>query len=498
MAIATTTQAIQTDFGRIAQQGAQQIQQSQLLEEQRQERQYNKMQDLEDRYGIPPEDFTLEDTEFRTLNDVQAEAMSSARDSYFDVYKQLEKDPTNVDLKKKLSRIKGSVASIRAANEKFMTLGEEYLTKLENDEISGVDEDDLFKNLQAIEKGRYKQRFDENGRLQILTYDKDGKLEDTLSYKELINRDVISRVKVDEELDGLMERLGEDNLTTAKGGRLVTTNQFGARQQQAAMDYINSTLGEGEETLEENHALADLLYQASGKKTKKRGNFTEEERTQVKEWMMNKIAGRYDNKVTMAADPVWAQQQANYRASNRTSSKEVSADDVKIGSNGEDPMITADGRVFFSIGKGGVAIDPNKKLSRMVSGIMQAPDGTLKLQALDTEKIKGVQDSNGNIDEVATAAEAKTTVASIFSQPDEDGNVTYYKRVPKTIDFKNEPDAVNILGNLLGVEDENGIRKLLKSKFYGKYKNKADDFYNGQLQASEEEKPQLDAFGNPI
>tara|TARA_R110000822_G_scaffold36734_12_gene103239 strand:- start:5944 stop:7518 length:1575 start_codon:yes stop_codon:yes gene_type:complete len=495
MATGNPTQAIQTNFGQIAQQGVAQVQQAQALEDQRKEAKYKKMQDLEDRYGIPAEDFMLEDTEFRTLNDVQTEAMSGARDKYYDVFKKLEQDPTNVGLKKQLSRIKGSVGAIQSTHEKFMALGEEYVTKMENDEISGVDEDDLFEKLQAVEKGRYKIRWDDNDRLQVITYDEKGEISDTLNYKELINRDVISKVKVDEDLDKLMERIGEDNLTTAQGGRLVTTNAFGARQEQAAMEHIDSVLGTNEASLNENNALADLLYQQSNGKIKKRGNFTEDERQQVKEWMMNKVRGRYDNKVTMAGDPVWNQRQANANRSNRSLTKaEMEAPDSKklsvstIGGDTNEPLMR-DGKMLFNY-NGAIQLDAAKTSTRY-DGIQYGADGQIEIIGQKLIKEKGIQTVDDEAvvqktrEEIAT--KNKVSLGSVVAEyiADKAGNkmVTYYVEKP---DVTSDPQLVSKYGNILNLGDYKGVQEYLDNLIINKYdQTTLDNFKAGKTNTKE-------------
>lgn len=497
MAIATTTQPIQTDFGNIAARGVQQVQQAQQLEEQKKEREYQKMLDLEDRYGIPEEDFSLPDTEFRTLDDITTEITSQARDRYYDVFKKLQKDPQNPELKKQLGRLKGSIGQVRATHEKFMALGEDYLAKLEADKISGVDEDDLMEKLQAVESGRYKLRFDDNDRIQVLTYDSEGKLSDTLNYKELINRNAIEKIEVDETLDKFMERIGEDNLTVAENGRLVTSNVFGARQEQAAINQINSLVGTNEASLKKNDAMADLLYQATNGAVKKRENFTEKERTQVKDWLLENVRGRYDTKTTMAGDPVALANMRLQESRNTRSEKLPSIDKIKVGIDDQGGALMRDDKVVLNYA-GGIQLDPTGQ-GAVYDEIRINNRGQFELLGDKKVKLKGIQ-ATENITEEEAAEKIGVDSRMITKVNNGNGTYTYYKSEP--VVTKSEQD-ISKFANIIGVEDIDGLRNALNQKVTEKFgKENLDAFYRGEVKnkptQEQQAQPTVITEGSPL
>ena len=160
MAVAQSTQAIQTNFGDIVQRGVAGYQRAQALEDARQQREYDRQLEFEDRYGLDESLFQLEDTEFRTLNDATTEALAQARDRYYDVYKALQKDPTNVDLKKRLGKVRNFVTTMGQSHQKMMEMGQNYLQKVQEGKISGVDEDNWREQLEAYDEGRVRVMMD--------------------------------------------------------------------------------------------------------------------------------------------------------------------------------------------------------------------------------------------------------------------------------------------------------------------------------------------------
>lgn len=474
------TEAITEDFGGIAMQGAQMLNQQLQQNKINEDKEYQKKLDFEDRYGLNESLFQLEDTEFRTVNDATTEALSLYRDRYYDVYKQLEEDPTNLGLKKRLGKIKNSVTMMGQANTKMQAIGADYLAKIEAGEISGVDADDWQAKIEATEKGNLKINVDENDSLQLLFYDNDGKLNSVLPYKELIGSSLIKKFDTDTELNEMVKTLGGYTSSSKEGMYIRTQNLYGQKQIDTVDDWLSGQLQDPEVT-------ADLLYQATGQK--KATGHTDADKEAIRGFIQGQVQGRYSETDTIKADGV-AVASMRVAASNRAAdAKTVSSSDVNIATNGEAPLMRPDGSVEFTIGKGGIAIDPNKKLSRMVSGIIQQPDGTLALKAMDTEKIKGVQNEDGSINKEETAKQAGVTLASIFADKDENNAVTYYKRVPKIITMDDEPDAISRMGNKLKVQDEAGLSNMLKGRFNARFPDKAQSFYNGQMTAPNQEQP---------
>jgi FMN phosphatase YigB (HAD superfamily) len=111
------TQAPNVDFGQVVRQGVQDIitQQDKIKAEK--ERQEAKRAELYDKYGFDEELAVLPDSEFRTANDAALEAVSKLRDRYYDVYKQLEGNPNNIELRKRLGNITNNIKRLKATHE---------------------------------------------------------------------------------------------------------------------------------------------------------------------------------------------------------------------------------------------------------------------------------------------------------------------------------------------------------------------------------------------
>ena len=89
------TQAVSTNFGDIMRQGqaeARAVRSERRLEQQLVDK---RRKEFKDEWGIDEDLFNLDDTEFRTVNDATTEALHKYRDRYYDVYKQLEKEPVS-------------------------------------------------------------------------------------------------------------------------------------------------------------------------------------------------------------------------------------------------------------------------------------------------------------------------------------------------------------------------------------------------------------------
>lgn len=489
MAVAQPTQAIQTNFGDIVQRGVSNVQAAEERAYQRQEQERQKALDFEDRYGIPEELFQLEDTEFRTLNDVTTESLSMARDAYYEAYKALEKDPTNVELKKKLGKIKNTVSVLGMNHEKMKALGEKYVKMLAEDKVSGVYEDEVKNMLEGYDKGLVKTKFDEDGNFQYLFYDKKGKLQDVKSYTEIGRYDFAEKINVDAELKTLMENVGSDTITEKQGNYLVTKNVFGDRQRDAVSDYIDSQLGTDEESLEENDVLADLLYQATGGSIKKKENFTEDERQLVKEWMMGRAMNRYNQETKMQADPI-SLNDRRAAASGSGKDTRTGADLIEVATVGDSAQRTSDGSVVYTLGKPS-PISATKS-DRRVNRIQYNPNtGAIELEAEDRIKLKGVQEAN------SIKKEKPDSIIEELMMPD--GTTTYYLVDPYVISSTNETGAkeINTFANYNNLGNMKQLTKTLIDKYESEY---------GEMNLERvEQQPTIDtdsvkkdAFGNPI
>lgn len=491
------TQAITEDFGGIARQSVQDFEAKKERDYLNQERKYQKDLQLEDRYGIVDEDYILPDTEFRTLNDTTTELMSQYRDMHWDTFEKLKQNPNDDNLKKKLGKINGSVKQMGMAHKKMVALGDEFITLLKEDKLSGVDEDNYRERLEAYDEGRIKGKVDENANMQILFYDKKGKLQEVVPYNELIKGTPTKRVDVDVELDGLTQRIGSTQETYKEGNYIRERSVFGQQQQEMTRDWIDANLGTDEKSLEQNEPLADLLNQATGGSSKKRENFTEGDRVFVKNWLFNQVKGRYSTKESMKADPN-AIAAANRAAAAAGKTGVLSMDLVNVGTTIDDaPSMSPEGNVQFSIGgKDGIAVDA-AKTDRRVDTIEMTSDKKIIFKGQDKEKIKGIQDTRDKdeqdvVDEFNSKSDMDTaplTIEDVFKTTDVNGNVTFYRSVPITIDAET---VINKLANRFKVGNQTGLQKALYEKVAEKWgEQAATEMFSNKAK-------KLDAFGNEI
>lgn len=444
--------AVTEDFGGNARQGVRDYLYLQQLQAQQAERKRQAQQDLEDRWGIDESLYQLPDTEFRSLNDVTTEALSYYRDSYYETYKKLQKDPTNLELKKELGRISNVATMMKTGHQAMAKRGQEGLLMLENDEISGVDEERWREQMESYDDARVVFRPGPDKTPQMLIYNKEGKLQDVVSYQDLVKGNIIKKIDVDTELDDLVKGMGGYKVDKITGGVIRTEDIFGDKQSKFANDWIDSYIGTDEKSLENNDVLADLLNQATSGVSKKRSNFTQQDREYVKNWLMDQIKGRYDEETSL---------KNNFNVSRSTTKTQTASDLINISMQGSAPQIDKKGRFVYTIAEP-IAIDPTKS-DRKIDNIRATADGRIVLTGQDRRKVKGVSEFT-TIEEVAAQEQVPTSwVERLLG---DDGEITFYVREPFEED---RPEFVNKVGNMLGVEDELGLRNILYQDMVQKF-----------------------------
>lgn len=456
------TQAVSTDFGDIMNEGLSRLERNQQTQRLEEEKRLKREQEFEDRYGIDESLYVLPDTEFRTVNDATTEAVSLYRDRYYDIYKELKKDPNNIELKKKLGNVTNSVKRMKASHEKMKEIGENYLTMLENDELSGVDEDKWREILEATDEGRLKINLDQEDNMQLLFYNKGGALQEVVPYSELIKGSLTKRVDLNKELDALVKRVGTDKIDTVTGGYIQSLNQFGPDQKAFIEGQFDSFLGTDEKSLETNPVLADLLNQATGGSSKKRENFTEEERQFVKRYLVEQTKARFNEEISLEPLPQRAE-----RAQTAAERDALTPDKINIAMDGTAPRKDIRGNFVFTLSQP-IAIDPTKS-DRKIDVIKSSPSGKITVEGQDRIKIKGVQEG----DTVEDVAEREGVQPSLIEQLfDQEGQVTYYRIQPFVEDAGT---TINKIGNMFGVNDENGLRNVLYQDMVSKFGKEVAD-----------------------
>ncbi len=461
---ANPTQAANVDFGGIMNQGLQRLDAKKEQERLAAEREEKKRLDFEDRYGIDEELFTLEDTEFRTVNDTATEAVSLYRDRYYDVYQQLQEDPTNLQLKKRLGKIKGSVTKLGQSTTKIKEIGEEYLEMMKNDELSDVDEARWREILESTDEGRVKVQMDADDNMQYLFYDKSGKLQDVMPFKDLVKGTLTKRVDLDKELGDLVKTIGRSVEDTVGGGFITTTDKFGAPQEKFVNDFIDSYLGTDKKSLEANPVLADLLNQATGGSSKKREGFTEDERQYVKKYLKDRTQSMYGETTKKKQ---MAQRSAG-RAPTAAELKLPRTSDIQVSVSNGAPTTDKNGRLVFTLGKP-IAPDAAKS-DRMIGYIKLGKDGSIQVAGEERIKAKGEQVSQAQ-KEIASGKPTNWIEDAMGA----DGSVTYYRIEPFDEDSNGNPALINKIANMYGVKDADGLTAVLYQRLVDKYDKETAD-----------------------
>jgi hypothetical protein len=290
------TIAAPADFGAIVRQGTQDILAQQELKRQREEREQERVRKLFDDYGFDESLAQLEDTEFRTLDDSFKESVFKLRDNYYDTLQELKnvKDPVQeMQVKKRLGNINNSISVLKGSHDKMGTLLQDMTEKLQNDELSGVEEEKLSKILNSWDNGLVKVEFDEAGRANYLFYNEDGSVYDVMNQSELLKYSPYSKVDVYNVAQEAIKNIGKSEIDKISGRFINRVDEFGARQETAARTFV-------QERLQSDEFLADILNQATNGESTKKKDFTDEERRQAEDYLVGVIRNSYDesSKVT--------------------------------------------------------------------------------------------------------------------------------------------------------------------------------------------------------
>ena len=440
------TQAANVNFGNIMNQELSRLAQNQERSRLNEERARKRNLEFQDRYGINEDQYILEDTAFRDLNDVATEAVSMLRDKRWELFSALKKDPNNDILKKRMGKVDSSVKRLKASNDKIKQLGDQFISMLENDEVSGVDEERIEKMLKSVERGSIKVHMDENDNMSYLFYDENNNLQDVSSFGELMKESPTKRINLDDELGALVKEMGTDQVDKVTAGFITSSNVFGSDQERFTNDFIDSFLGVDENSLKDNDVLADLLNQATKGSSKKKINFTEQERQFVKNFLIEQVKARYDETVKL-------RERSRSSVTNKT---EAPSKGINLAFTGDKPVRDSDGNFVFTLNKP-LAIDPTRS-DRKIDTIKSDQQGNIIISGEDRVKIKGVQEGDTTNDIAKKEGVPESFISKLL---DSEGKVQYYKRKPFDIKAKDDPAMINKIGNMFGVEDELGLRNIL-------------------------------------
>jgi len=388
------------------------------------------------------------------------EGVSLFRDKLYENKKALKNDPNNDELKKGRGKLENSVKYLKAANEKIAALGKSYTEMLAKDEISGVDEEEFTDLLESAERGDIKVHLDGGNNMSFLHYkdDKNGnsKLFSANSIEELMKKNPIKRVDVDTKLDDFVKTIGRDKIDEVSGMFIKGSDVFGKPQEDFANNYIDGILGTGEDTLQTNDTLADLLNQATNGSSKKKKDFTQEERVQIKDWLINKIKGRFNEEKSLQSRPIQQQQTKTAAEKNMPI-----ADDVNMSFSGDDFQSDAKGNVVFTSRKNIVVSAAKSDMA--IDTFKLGSDGqTMIASGEDRIKVKGVQGESEQ-----DVADREGVPLNRIKMELMGGNnaVQFYKIEKFSTEEMSEEEATRLLnkiGNMMNVNDSRGLRQILR------------------------------------
>lgn len=465
------TRAVSTDFGAIAQQGAQNFIAQQERERLAEERERQRLQEFEDRYGIDESLYVMDDTEFRTVNDATTEALSTYRDRYYEVYKELQKNPNNLELKKKLGNISNSVERMRGTHEKFLKMGEDGIKMISEDRMSGVDEETWKEQLEAFDEGRIKVKLDEKDNMQYLFYNKQGKLSQVVPYTDFIKGSLIEKVDVQKEVSGMLKLIGRDKYDEVTGSFIKTVDNWGAGQEQQAKELI-------QKLIVSDDVKADLLNQATNGVSKKRTGFDSTDDQRIQDYLLNTVKNAYDEASSVRQRPRYGSGGSGSRKTASPLDNIQAAVDVDQGGG-----LMRNGNAVLTY-KGGIQLDATKSDERY-DNIMLTPSGGIKLTGQTRIKIKDYPEGTSP---EQVASDSGTSIYNIEKgNRTIDGKVTYYRK--KDISTDGEED-INKLANLLGLSDADGLREHLKSKLSDKFgQDNVEAFLRGEITQKNNQEP---------
>jgi hypothetical protein len=374
------TQAIQTDFGDIMNQSLSRA--DTLRREKKAEDEVLRKEKLaqtekfRDTYGFDEDLMVLQDSEFRTLNDATTQTMHKLRDRYYDVFKQLEQTPNDLEGKKRLGKITSSIKNIRQSYEKMQLMGEDYKKKLAEGKLSGVHEKKWQEILEATDQGTLNIQLDKNDNLQFMFYDKPDKdgnatLGKVMSYKELIQGSLYDKVDIAENIDGIVKSFGENITASIEGGFAVTESELGETNKEIASDMI---MGQ----LEDDAVMADILNQMEG--SMQETDFTDEQRLKVHDEMMKRVEARFGKKVQ--------KQQLRDDRTSADKTKISYEDNIGLAKDSVTGQpVTVDGSVGFVLQQG-VQLDAADKYAKVDEVFINPSSGALSYRGQQKRKVE--------------------------------------------------------------------------------------------------------------
>jgi len=257
------------------------------------------------------EDFENEITNYENFDDLSRTLFNDVRNQTTDLYRQsiklrnegktLEADTVwNQYLK-----TKGAFKDFAKIEPILAKHNESFVNDFKAGKVSGVD-DDYLSFIQAQENVDVKPKV-VNGTLkyQVAFKDKEGKITDVkeMSHYDLVNNkysyipknDVLGKEGI---VTNILKTVGKRTYDETRGLYKYTLQKWDDKAIALVDSYVDGLV-------ENDRAMSDLLFQATGKKKfgnikyRRRGeqdNFTDSDKKQVKDWIKTQVEGGYDSK----------------------------------------------------------------------------------------------------------------------------------------------------------------------------------------------------------
>lgn len=262
------------------------------------------------------EDLENEITGYETFDDTSRVLFNDVRNQTVDLHRQateLRNSGKTLEAEQvwnKYLKTKGAFKEFAKIQPVLAEHNKKFVEDFEAGKVSAVD-DDYLSFVQAQENIDYKPKVvDGTLTYDVLFKDKDG---NTLDVKEMSHADIVknkySYIPKNEMLGkgglvtNILSSIGTRTFDEIKGDYKYTFQQWDDKSIAMVDSYVDGLM-------ESDRTMSDLYYQATGKKKfgnikyRRRGeqdDFTDDDRTIVKDWIKKQVEGGYDTKETTEA-----------------------------------------------------------------------------------------------------------------------------------------------------------------------------------------------------
>lgn len=261
-------------------------------------------------YGFNYDDFISKVTGFDTYDQIKADYASQVSDQYVDLYRKANEAMAsgNIQDRRKyesqMMRLKGAFKQVQQADELIGKRFSESMKMAQEGKMSGVDSDTWDAEMQAIAKDmNYQIVVGSNGSPEVVGLKtlQDGSQEPfRIKFSDIVNgtwrpyqkQQVAGKGGL---IDNVLLNLGKKTYDT-RTGVLITTNQQWDKERELA------TRGHVESLLASDEVMADLYHQMVDSTSRKRTNFTDDEKKVVSDRLYDLVRGGYSEESKTTVD----------------------------------------------------------------------------------------------------------------------------------------------------------------------------------------------------